>query len=95
MPISRHLGSICKGAAIGFLIGLASIATVDKKTLVILRVISKPVEWTMWVAQKIFGLSSSSTALLGWLGLGIYWMILGASIGWGVSVLLSKSSGTE
>ncbi len=95
MGISRHLGSICKGAAVGFLIGLASIATVDKKTLVIMRVVSKPVEWVMWVAQKLLGLSDGSTALMGWLAMGIWCMILGALIGWGVGVLHSKATGDE
>ncbi len=95
MSLSRHLGPICKGAAVGFLIGLASIATVDKKTLVIFRVVSKPVEWVTWLAQKSLGLSDGSTALIGWLGMGIWCMILGALIGWGVSVLHSKVTGDE
>ncbi|PWU19571.1 MAG: hypothetical protein C5B50_06300 [Verrucomicrobia bacterium] len=95
MSISRHFGSICKGAGIGFLIGLASIATVDKKTLAILQILSKPVELVTWVAQKTLGLGDGTTALMGWLGLAVYWMILGALIGWGVSVLLAKGSGDE
>ena len=92
---SRHLGPICKGAAIGFLIGLASIATTDKKTLVIMRVVSKPVEWGTWAVQKLLGLSDGSTALMGWFGMGIWGMILGGLIGWGVSVLYSKATGDE
>ena len=95
MGISGHLGPICKGAAVGFLIGLASIATVDKKTLVIMRVVSKPVEWVTWVAQKLLGLSDGSTALMGWFGMGIWCMILGALIGWGVSALYSKATGDD
>jgi hypothetical protein len=95
MASSRHLGPICKGAAIGFLFGLASIATVDKKTLFILRIVSKPVELVMWLAQKTLGLSDGSTALMGWLCLAVYWMILGGLIGWGVSVLYSKATGDE
>jgi hypothetical protein len=95
MTISRHLGAICKGAAIGFLLGLASIATVDKKTLVILRIVSKPVEWVTWLAQKTLGLSDGSTALIGWLGLAVYGMTLGALIGLGFGVVLAKASGDE
>ena len=87
--------AICKGAAVGFLIGLASVATVDKKTLAILEVVSKPVGWVMWVAQKLFGLSDASMALMGWLGMGIWCMLLGALIGWGVSVLYSRVTGDE
>ena len=30
MSLTRHLGAICKGAGIGFLVGLASIANEDK-----------------------------------------------------------------
>ena len=93
MSISRHLGPICKGAALGFLIGLASIATIDKKTLAIMSVVSKPVEWVMWLAQKLFGLSDGTTAMMGWLGMGIWCMILGALIGWGVSVARSRMAG--
>ena len=93
-PTSR-VAAICKGAAVGFLVGLASIATVDKKSLAILRVVSKPVEWVMWAAQKVLGLSDGSTALIGWLGMGIWCAILGALIGWGVSVLYSKATGDE
>jgi hypothetical protein len=95
MGISRHLGPICAGAAVGFLIGLASIATVDKKTLALMRVVSKPVEWVTWLAQKSLGLSDGSTALMGWLGMGIWCMILGALIGWGVSAARSKATGDE
>ena len=95
MSISRHLGSISKGAGVGFLFGLASIATVDKKTLAILRIAGKPVEFVTWLAQKTFGLTDGSTALMGWLGLAVFWMILGGLTGWGVSVLLAKTSGEE
>ncbi|HUJ09704.1 MAG TPA: hypothetical protein VL171_06735 [Verrucomicrobiae bacterium] len=95
MSITKHLGPICKGAAVGFLIGLASIATEDKKTLFVQRIVLKPVEFAMWLAQKIFGLSDGSTALLGWLCAAIYCMILGGLIGWGVSVLYSKVTGDE
>ena len=95
MSGTRHLGPICKGAGIGFLVGLASIATVDKTSLYILRILSKPVEWVMWLAQKMLGLSDGSTALMGWLCLAVYWMILGGLIGWGVSVLYSKATGDE
>ena len=89
-PTSRS-AAILKGAAIGFLVGLASVATIDKKSLAILRVIGKPVEWTMWVTQKLFGLSDGSTALMGWLGMGVWCMILGGLIGWGIS----KATGDE
>jgi hypothetical protein len=95
MDAARHLGPIGKGAGIGFLIGLASIAAVDKPSLRIFRLISKPVEWCSWLAQNTLGLSQGSTALMGWLGLAIYWMILGGLIGWGVSVLHSKVTGDE
>ena len=47
----------------------------------------------MWLAQKILGLSDGSTALMGWLCLAVYWMILGGLIGWGVSVLRAKILG--
>jgi hypothetical protein len=95
MGLTQHLGPICRGADIGFLVGLASIAAVDKPSLRIFRLISKPVEWVGWLAQKTLGLSDGSTALIGWLGLGIYWMILGGLIGWGVSVLSSKVTEDE
>ncbi len=91
----RHLRAICKGAGVGFLVGLASIATVDKPSLCFFRVLSKPVDAAMWLAQKTLGLSDGATALMGWLGLGIYWMIIGGLIGWGLSVFLSKASGDE
>jgi hypothetical protein len=77
------------------LVGLASIATVDKTSLHIFRILSKPVEWVMWLAEKTFGLSNGSTALMGWFCLGIYWMILGGLMGWGVSVFYSKVTGDE
>ena len=93
MAIAQHLSGICKGAAIGFLLGLAAIATVDKKTVVIMRVLSKPVEWVIYLAQKILIWSDGTTSLMGWLGMAAYWMLLGALIGWGASVLHSKSSG--
>jgi hypothetical protein len=89
------VAAICKGAAVGLLVGLASIATVDKKSLAILRVVGKPVEWVTWVAQKLFGLSDGSTALMGWFGMGIWCMILGGLIGWVVSILYSKATGDE
>jgi len=95
MSIMRHLGAICKGAGIGFLVGLALIATEDKGAEHILFIMSKPVEWVMWLAQKILGLSDGSTALMGWLCLGVYWMILGGVIGWGASVIYSKVTGNE
>ena len=92
-PTSRG-AAIFKGAAVGFLIGLASIfGTTDKKSLAIMRVVSKPVEWVTWVAQKLFGWSDGSTALIGWLGMGIWCAILGGLIAWGVSVLYSKVTG--
>lgn len=95
MSIMRHLHAICKGAGIGFLVGLTSIATVDKTSVRILRFMSKPVEFVMWLAQKTFGLRDGTTALMGWLGLAVYWMILGGLIGWAVSVLYSKATGDE
>jgi hypothetical protein len=90
MNISQHFGLIWKGAGIGFLLGLASIATVDKKTLIILHLVMKPVEFVSWLTQKGLGLSDGSTALLGWFGTAIYCMVLGGLIGWGVSVMCSK-----
>jgi hypothetical protein len=89
-PITKA-GAICKGAALGLLIGLASIATSDEKTLAILQVVGKPVEWVMWVAQKLFGLGDASTALMGWLGMGIWCMILGGLIGWGVGKVIEQN----
>ena len=74
---------------------MASIATVDMKTLAILRIMSKPVELAMWLAQKTLGLSDGSTALMGWLCLAVYWTILGGLIGWAVSFLLAKASRDE
>src|SRR5437762_1330081 len=68
MNVTRHLGAICKVAAIGCLFGLASIASIDKASLLILRIGNKPVELVVWLAQKILGLSDGSTALLGWFG---------------------------
>jgi hypothetical protein len=93
MAITRHLGPICKGAAIGLLVGLASVATVDQKTLVILRIVNKPVEFVTWLAQRGFGLSDGNTALMGWFCTAIFWMMIGGLIGWGVSVLRAKASG--
>ena len=95
MDITRHLGPMCKGAGIGFLVGLASIATVDKKSLFILSIALKPVEFLTWMAQKSLRLSDGSTALMGWLGAAIYCMVLGGLIGWGVSMLYSKATGDE
>ena len=95
MDFTRHLGPICKGAGIGFLIGLASIATVDKKSLFILRIVLKPVEFVTWLAQKTLGLSDGSTALMGWFGAAIYCTVLGGLTGWGVNVLYSESTGDE
>jgi hypothetical protein len=95
MAFTRHLGPVCKGAATGFLVGLASIAMADKGANHVFRILSRPVEWVTWLAQKVLGLSDGSTALMGWLGLGVYWMMIGAFIGWGVSVLLAKGSGDE
>jgi len=95
MGFAQHLGPICKGAATGFLIGLASIATEDKKILFILRIVLMPVEFVTWVAQKGLGLSDMSTALMGWFGATIYCMVLGGLIGWGVGVLRSKVTGDE
>jgi hypothetical protein len=93
MAATQHLGAICKGAAAGFLFGLASIATVDKFTLQVSRILNKPVELMIWLAQNLLGLSDGSTALMGWLCLGVYWMLLGGLIGWGVSVVHSKVKG--
>jgi hypothetical protein len=70
------------------LIGLASVATSDKTLLSILSILSKPVDFVMWLAQKIFGLSDGSVALMSWLGFAVFCMILGGLIGWGVSVVL-------
>jgi hypothetical protein len=95
MSMTRHLGPIVKGAGIGFLFGLASIATIDKASLFILRVGNKPVELVVWASQKVFGLSDGSTALMGWFCTAFYWMVLGGLIGWGVSVLYSKVTGDE
>jgi len=101
MRYSPHHGptskaaAICKGAAIGFLVGIASIAAQDKGVNHILFVLSKPVEWIGWLAQKIFRLADGSTAMVAWLGLGIYWMIIGGLIGWGVSVARSRMNGDE
>jgi hypothetical protein len=95
MDISRHLGLICKGAGVGFLVGLASIATEDKGANHIIIIVRKPVEWVMWLAQHIFGLSDGSTALMGWLCLGVYGMVLGGLVGWGISVLYLKATGDE
>ena len=77
------------------MIGLASIATVDKRTLVILSIVSKPVQFMTWLAQNIFGLSDGTTAQMGWLCLAIYWMIIGGLIGWGVSALHCKATGDQ
>ena len=95
MNITQHLGLICKGAGIGFLIGLASIATIDKKTLVVLHIVTKPVELVMWLAQKTLGLNDASAALMGWFGTAIYMAILGGLIGWGISLLIAKASDGE
>jgi len=95
MSLTRHLGPICKGAGVGFLFGLASIAARDKPSLHLVRILSKPVEFVLWLAQKTLGLSDGSTALMGWLCLAVYWMILGGLIGWGVSVFYSKVTGDE
>jgi hypothetical protein len=95
MSITPHLGPICKGAGVGFLFGLASIASMDKPSVRIVRVLSKPVEFVIWLAQKSLGLSDGSTALMGWLGLAIYWMMIGALIGWGAIVLYAKVTGDE
>jgi len=67
----------------------------DKGTHHLFLILSKPVEWTGWLAQKSLGLSDGSTAMLGWLCLGIYWMIIGGFIGLGISVLYSKVAGDE
>jgi hypothetical protein len=90
MAATQHLGAICKGAAAGFLFGLASIATVDKLTLQVSRILNKPVELLIWLTQSLLSLSDESTALMGWLCLGFYWMLLGGLMGWGVSVMHSK-----
>jgi hypothetical protein len=95
MSITQHLGPICKGAVVGFLCGLASIATVDKKTLFIVRIVSKPVEFVTWLAQKSLGLSDGTTALVGWLCMGFLGMLIGGLLGWGLSVLYSKVTGDE
>ena len=95
MDITQHLGPICKGAGIGFLVELASVATVNKKSLFILSIALKPMEFLTWVAQRSLGLSDGSTALMGWLGAAIYCMVLGGLIGWGVSMLYSKATGDE
>ena len=93
MNIARHLRGICKGAGIGFLVGLASIATIDRKTLFILRVVLKPVEILTSLAQRILGLSDGTTALMGWVGAATYCMILGGLLGWAASVFCSKAAG--
>lgn len=95
MAFTRHLGLICKGAGVGFLVGLASIATQDKGVNHVLFVLSKPVEWLAGLAQRVLGLADGSTALLAWLGLGIYWMLLGGLIGWGISVARARLTGEE
>lgn len=95
MSVTQHFGPICKGAGIGFLVGLASIATMDKKSLFILRIVGKPVELLTWVLQKVFRLSDGSTALIGWFGMAIYCMIIGGLLGWGVSIMYAKVTGDE
>lgn len=87
--------AIGKGAAIGFLVGIASIAAQDNGVNHLLLVLSKPVAWVTWAAQELLGLSAGSAALLGWFGMGIWGMILGALLGWGVSALYAKLTGEE
>ena len=75
--------------------GLASIATVDQKTLFVLLIVNKPVEVVTWLGQKGLGWSDGSTALIGWFCTALYWMVIGGLIGWGVSVLYTKITGDE
>ncbi len=94
-PASRG-AVIFKGAAVGFLIGLASIfGTTDKKSFAILRAVSLPVQWVTSAAQKLFGWTDGSTALIGWLGMGIWCAILGGLIAWSASALYSKITGGD
>ena len=57
----------------------------------VFRIVNKPIEVVLWLAQQAFGLSDESTAVMGWFCLAIYWMAIGGLIGWGVSVLRSKT----
>ena len=90
MSITPHIRWILKGAGLGFLIGLASVAidSRDKGLVLAFEILDAPVEFFVWLLQKIFGLSYGSTALMEWFGTAIWLMILGGLIGWGVSVLL-------
>jgi hypothetical protein len=45
--------------------------------------------------QKIFILSEPSSAGLWFLFHFIYWMLIGALVGWGVDILRSKAAGDE
>jgi len=67
----------------------------DKPSPHIVRILSKPVEFVMWLALKTFGLSDGSPALMGWPGPANYWMMLHGLIAWEVSVLYSKAAGDE
>jgi hypothetical protein len=96
MGISKHLKAICYGGGIGFCVGLASfLGSADKTTMAIMRIVLKPIELVMWLAQTVFGLGNGTTAFIGWFGSAIYCMILGVLIGWGISVLYSRATGDE
>ena len=88
--ITPHIRWILKGAGLGLLIGVASVAIngQDKGLVLAFEILDAPVECLVWLSQKMFGLSNGSAALMGWLGTAFWMMILGGLIGWGVSVLL-------
>ena len=81
MAITQHLSGICKGATIGFLLGLAAIATIDHSPVPVFHVLGKPLEWLLGVAQRLLAWNEGTTAIAGWLGTALYWMLIGALLG--------------
>jgi hypothetical protein len=98
MSVTRHLGFIATGACIGLLIALIALASGDSPNQTWAHVfdfLGKPVALFVWLLEKVFGLNKGSSAGLWFLLHFIYWMLIGAFAGWGVSIVRSKAVGDE
>jgi hypothetical protein len=74
---------------------LASGDSPDQTAARVFDILGKPVSLLVWLLEKIFKLSASSSAGLWFLFHFAYWMVIGALLGWVVGILRSSVLGDE
>jgi hypothetical protein len=98
MSITRHIRPMCIGAAIGFLVAAAALASGDSPNQAAARVfdlLGTPVSLFVLLLKKLFGLGDASTVGVWLISHFVYWMLLGSGCACGISILRYKATGKE